>query len=302
MTDFITCGLRVRSDIALPELSLWNGPERAADIDICYRDDFLPSSDLVEISPFVSRDDSGAIYITLASVGVFRIAAGREIAISPSRQAHESEVRSLVLGPALSVLSYQRGFCSFNATAIVCRGKAVVFCGHSGVGKSTVCAFLVKRGYELVSDGVTVVAPGEDSTPSAQPTHPYMNLWRDTLQALEIPVVGLVANRIGQEKYRYPALYPALPASIPIGTFVILKNRRSSQPAPPELVDCDLVAGQLFNVLDMPKVARELGLEDRNRRLTEHMGKKVAAFRSTACFSLAGVSSYVDTLEELINR
>lgn len=52
-----------------------------------------------------------------------------------------------------------RGMAVLHGSAVHHLGKTVVFVGPSGVGKSTLSAYLCKHGFDLVSDGVTVVEP-----------------------------------------------------------------------------------------------------------------------------------------------
>jgi serine kinase of HPr protein (carbohydrate metabolism regulator) len=48
-------------------------------------------------------------------------------------------------------------------------GKAVLVCGGSGAGKSTVAAALVQRGYPLVTDDVCAVSPSGTAAPVVHP-------------------------------------------------------------------------------------------------------------------------------------
>lgn len=126
--------------------------------------------------------------------------------IEPAPGVDERVLRAYVLGPALSVLLYQRGFLVLHASAVALRGEdgsmgAVAFLGHSGEGKSTLAAALHARGHTLLADDFIAVplspqvlgaAPG----PLIHAGFPQLRLWPSSLEAL------------GQDAQALPSLYP----------------------------------------------------------------------------------------------
>lgn len=59
------------------------------------------------------------------------------------------------------LLLQAQGIQSLHASAVVFPAGVVAFCGASGVGKSTVAAFLRRRGLQVSADDTVVFGPGE---------------------------------------------------------------------------------------------------------------------------------------------
>jgi hypothetical protein len=117
-------------------------------------------------------------------VGTFWVRGGRDIVIDPSPGLDERMLRLFVLGPVLAVLLHQRGHLLLHASAVAVDGKAVLFLGRSGWGKSTMAAALHARGHGLVTDDVAVLRVEEGSCPVVFPGFPRLKLWPEALVSL----------------------------------------------------------------------------------------------------------------------
>jgi hypothetical protein len=62
--------------------------------------------------------------------------------------------RSYFLGTVLGALLARRGFFTLHSSAINVNGKAILFCGKSGAGKSTTAAYFEMQGHPLISDDI----------------------------------------------------------------------------------------------------------------------------------------------------
>ena len=60
------------------------------------------------------------------------------------------------LGTALTLILYQRHRVILHGNALMLHGKAFLFLGESGVGKSTLSAGLIERGWNCLSDDMCV--------------------------------------------------------------------------------------------------------------------------------------------------
>lgn len=57
----------------------------------------------------------------------------------------------------MAALFMQKKMLVFHASTININDKAVLFCGDSGLGKSTISETLVKQGYKKLSDDMSVI-------------------------------------------------------------------------------------------------------------------------------------------------
>jgi hypothetical protein len=295
-------GWRISSDVPLPDTLRWWGSEGESDLEIRCAPTLAKPADAVEITPLFSQDREGSLYFDLPQVGLFRLTDGHRVAVSQAPHAHPADLRTILLGPVMAALYAQCRMMSLSATAVLCRGTAVVICGASGTGKSTIAASLAARGYPLLSDGLVI--PGVDDNDGVVflPTLPQTVLWRDTLNALHIPAAGLMPNRVGQEKYRYSFDAPYRGPAVPAGKLLILIQRRSRSPEPPTPLEADDALNQLSGLIDQSRIAQNLGQQDMQRAFLTFIARKVPAFRSSAPFQLAPLTAYIDRIEEMLNE
>ena len=72
-----------------------------------------------------------------------------------------------------------------HASAVRVGGKAVLFCGTSGAGKSTIAAALAQRGYPLITDDVCAIA-AEGAAPLVYPDGRQLKLWAHAIERLDL--------------------------------------------------------------------------------------------------------------------
>lgn len=95
----------------------------------------------------------------------FYVKDGREIVLDASSTADEDTVRTYLLGLILSTALRQRGLLVLHASCVAKNGRAIVFIGDSGWGKSTLAKLFEQRGYQLFSDDVTAIEVGREGAP-----------------------------------------------------------------------------------------------------------------------------------------
>lgn len=173
--DYQVFGLRIRSEISLPELFPALG-EALPDVTI--RRGIIPPFGL----PAGIQAQGAAVILTVPEVGRFRIEAGREIIVDPEPGTPERNFRLFLLGSAFGAMLHQRGLLPLHANAIEIDGRAIAFVGESGAGKSTLAAWFLDHGYRVIADDVTVVG-FEGGQAIAAPGLPRLRLWSDALLA-----------------------------------------------------------------------------------------------------------------------
>lgn len=201
LADRSLCGWRVRSELALPELPVWAGDDRAPEVEIRFGEvpeDFGP---LVHQTPFLRIAASGACRFEVAAVGAYLIEAGRRVTIAPGADPDAPDLRVFLFGTVFGMLCHQRGLLPLHAGCVDIDGRAVAIAGVSGAGKSTLSLALARRGHQVLADDVCVVDWRAAAGPLALPAAPRLRLWRDALDRFAISPDGLERSRPTLEKY-----------------------------------------------------------------------------------------------------
>lgn len=174
--DYSLFGLRVRSELELPELYPAAG-EGEADVVIRMGDSGASGGGRG------LQAANGALLFVSPDVGAYRISNGNEIVVEPKTGAPDRNVRLYLLGSAFGALLHQRGLLPLHANAIEIDGRAFAFMGPSGEGKSTLAAWFHDRGFRVIADDVCVVSFDDDERAHAVPGLPRLRLWQDALEA-----------------------------------------------------------------------------------------------------------------------
>ena len=112
---------------------------------------------------------------------------GRAAHILMERQegADDAAVGAFLWGPVLAAWMYRQGHIVLHASATEVNGRAVLFAGKPGSGKSTIAALMAERGHRVLADDYCVISTAaEKSAPRVLPGPPALKLWPITLQQL----------------------------------------------------------------------------------------------------------------------
>lgn len=124
----------------------------------------------------------GGYLVRFPRLAEFRIlGAGRRIEGRPLRGNEADDLRHLLLDHILPYALSLQGNVVLHAGAVAVRGRAVVFMGETGSGKSTLCASFMRSEYELLTDdGLLLQRQG--SRWYCVPSYPGIRLWRDSFK------------------------------------------------------------------------------------------------------------------------
>lgn len=90
------------------------------------------------------------------------------------------DAASYFVGPILGLLLRMRGVTCLHASALNIGGRAVLFAGDEGAGKSTIAAALARRGHPVISDDISALK--ERGTEIVViPSFPCLSLWTDSV-------------------------------------------------------------------------------------------------------------------------
>lgn len=187
-TLYLAFGLKLRSEVALPELLPAERPKSLPDIEINYGD---LSQDWESSRPHPSCFavlSPRQVLFAVPGTAIYEIKDGRQIVVSPLHNADEGLIRLYLLGTCIGILLMQRGLLPLHGSAVVIDGGAYAFVGESGAGKSTLAAAFAKRGFTLLSDDVIAVSLQQTQdgqlVPTITPSYPQQKLWQDSLEQL----------------------------------------------------------------------------------------------------------------------
>jgi hypothetical protein len=273
--DYQLFGLRVRSEIELPELT---PAAPAAEPDVRVR---LGRVDLPDQGPGLTAHD-GALGLSIANVARFLVTGGRDILVEPVAGIDPRNVRIFLLGSAFGALLHQRGLFPLHANAVAIEGKAVAFMGPSGSGKSTLAAWFHDRGDTVLADDVCVVRFDADGRPLAMPGIPRLRLWIDAIERLGRDPAGLERSYIdeaqSQDKFNVPIDRSA--AGDPVALAAIYRLDRGSAFAIDELSGIEAVDALFANTYRGAWVA-EAGSH------REHWASALRLVRATRVFRVS---------------
>ncbi len=188
MQFYRVSGLSVASEIVLPGL-IAGVPERVPQVTIRHGE--VPES-LPEPSgsgPTWQIADKQFL-MRIPDIARFLLKGGSEIVVAPETEAGAVDIPIFILGTVFGILLHQREQIVLHASAVRVNGKAVLFCGPSVAGKSTLAAALAQRGYPLVTDDIcTLATDGKDTKAGAPLVHPdgrQLKLWAQAIDRLDL--------------------------------------------------------------------------------------------------------------------
>ena len=197
-------GLRVCSAIALPFDPFDPLPGPSAEPDVTVRLGAVPATlpagpGNVTRTP-IGEARSGAFLMLVEGVARYLVTDGRDVLIEPL-EGDDEVVGLFCVGLPFTILLQQRGVATLHAAAVATEAGAVLLLGRSGIGKSSLAAALVERGYPLLADDVTGVALDAGGRPVALPALLPQRLWAHTLDKMKWRPRARAKVRRDMEKY-----------------------------------------------------------------------------------------------------
>jgi len=136
--------------------------------------------------------------LDVPDVARYLVSDGAVITIDRAPDVRDEEVTRFLRMTPLAALFFQRGSLAFHAaaasplppqqgqTSVDGEGKAgaILIAGDSGVGKSTLLAALLKRGWRMLADDLAVVEVDAGGQLVVLPAFPEIVLWPDAVEKL----------------------------------------------------------------------------------------------------------------------
>lgn len=144
------------------------------------------------------------------------------------------DAATYLLGPVLGILLRRRGTECLHASAVALQGKAILFAGDAGAGKSTTAAAMARRGHPVLSDDIVAVTE-RDRAFWAASAYPYLSLWQESVEMLYGSETKLPAFSPSYAKKQLALgidSYVFQEFALPLGCIFVFAERCSSPQAP----------------------------------------------------------------------
>ena len=142
---------------------------------------------------FLSESPRGRIEFVLSH-------QARHLWVSWSEEAPQEEVMSLLFNSMLAWVVRFVGRTCLHASVVARNGRAIAFVAPSGIGKSTIAASLIERGYALMTDDAAALSLHDDLV-MVQPGMPQLGLRAPSLEAL--PRFRAETSTVTDDKRRF---------------------------------------------------------------------------------------------------
>ena len=292
--SYRVAGLSVRSDIALPGLIAGDTNELPADVTIRHAP-VAPELDGATASGPTWQMAGDRFLLRIPDIVRFLLTGGRDIAFEMENDATADNATAFLMGTVFGILLNQRRWIVLHASAVCVSGKAVLFCGLAGAGKSTLVAALAQRGYAAVCDDLCGVEL--TPTPIAHPDGRRLKLWEEAIAKLDLSAHQRGAVRQGGPKY-YVEPSTACRDAVPVGAVYVLKEARA--PHSPGIAPVNVANAALLLQYGAyrPRLAWQMGLREQYFRAAAAIVGAAGVFELRRQFGFAALPRVIGALED----
>jgi len=151
-----------------------------------------------------------------------RIEQGSRIFYERKVKGSDPLLGAYILSWGISMLCYQRGMLALHGSCVAGQGGALLICGSSGSGKSTITKELLSLGFSFLADDISVLNLEESGSISALPAFPYQKLCRDVVERLALPQEELIYVDEKKDKFLVPYKGKFATNAVPVRAIIIL--------------------------------------------------------------------------------
>ncbi len=202
MLLYSVAGLVIASEISLPGR---DPLDRAAEAAATIRLDHGP----LRISSPIKTGPTWAVGeaelpLSISGVASFLLVAGTEIRVQPAAGRDGKDAGPFLTQNVLGLLMQQRGHTVLRTSVVAVNGEALLFCGDTATGKSTLAAAMAARGHAVLADDFCTVEWESDGAAIVHGDGVRLTLCPDSIAALELESTGNTAVREGSPKSYVP--------------------------------------------------------------------------------------------------
>lgn len=234
--------MEVQSDIEFPQLVRSEGC-CMADVTICRGD-----IGRKEGAPYNVNYEIGASFSWLENkTCCLWIENGSRITYRLKEGGSKSYLLTYILGWGLAMLAYQRNELAMHCSVVCDDGGAVLICGESGCGKSTVTTSFLQHGYSFMADDMAYVCV-EDNIPYVKPAFPYQKLCRDAAVAGGSAKEDMIYIDEMKDKYLVPYRGKFIDDKVKVKLMVVLYRCEGEEVVCSDITGIDKIHACLGNL------------------------------------------------------
>ncbi len=219
-------GLHFSSELSFPEFfAEEDGSNSGVDVTIhCGETPMhLPAARILQLPYQYWEGKTGECLLTVQDVARYYVVNGNSITIQPNPNAHPDYLRLFLFGSAFGALLHQRGYLPLHGSAVqMPDGRAAVFLGKTGAGKSTLAAALCLRGHTPLSDDISPLRKDASGALWIYPGLPQHKLGQKSLMELCLSPATTQKVRLSVEKY-FLSITGSSIMPVPLGMLYELK-------------------------------------------------------------------------------
>lgn len=218
-------GLVVCSEIELPELISTRARNANVTIKLGKVAEHLDSPTYCGA---IYESSNEELLLRIENVATYYVSNGKNIIVDPDKKAEAKEIRLFLLGSVLGAILHQNRLFPFHGSSLVHDKSAIIITGNSAAGKSSLAAGFVQKGYQFLSDDVTVIMPQKEGNFLVQPGVPHFKLWKDVTNYFGIKQNNLQMVRPQLEKYYKPFPDQFIKTPVPLKLIIQLSVTNSN--------------------------------------------------------------------------
>jgi hypothetical protein len=175
--------------------------------------------------------NAGEFLMKFPGVARFLVSAGKEIYLDPEPGADLADALPFLLGTCWGALLLQRGALVLHGAAVAVDGRAYVFCGRSGIGKSSLVAALCESGCQFLNDDVCAVHLDDRGRAVVWPDGRRLKLFEESIRHLALNGRERGVVRPGIAKHYVVPPGSQVFGPVPVGGVYILRDQKASEEA-----------------------------------------------------------------------
>ena len=156
-------------------------------------------------------------------LGRFAALNGTRILLDTNPKADAGLVALFALSETLGLILFQRGYFLLHGSAVDVGGRALVFVGEPGAGKSTTAAAFARQGAPLLSDDMVCIQLDGAGGAAVIPAFPQLKLWQSAVTGLGLAPNQLLPVREGVTKFSWQHALPVAETAVPLAQIFVLQ-------------------------------------------------------------------------------
>ncbi len=148
--------------------------------------------------------DKDDFLFDMKHVAKYRVQNGNLITIQPANGADMNEIPKYFMTSTMGALMHQRKIIPLHASVVETEQGCIAFSGPSGIGKSTIAAALLKKGYRIIGDDVCAIHIDDMNRPLVYPGYKFLKLNPESARALDMDLNDYEIYHPSIEKYLIP--------------------------------------------------------------------------------------------------